>query len=189
MSAATDLAPVHALGRRIWVVGTSGSGKSTLASTLAVLLRLPNIEFDALYHGPNWAEPTQEEFTSRVNAALCSGEWVCDGNYSFVREMMLAEAETIIWLDLSFSVVFTSVVRRTLRRCIKKEVLWNGNRERLWQQFFARDSLFWWVISTHHSRRKRFETMFAETNVASKLVRFRNRREVNGFVEKLRQSC
>jgi adenylate kinase family enzyme len=52
--------------RRISVKGCSGSGKSTLAPELARRLGLNYIELDALHHGPNWSEPTAEEFQARV---------------------------------------------------------------------------------------------------------------------------
>ncbi len=42
--------------------GTSGSGKSTFARELASRLELRYVELDALHHGPNWSEPTDESF-------------------------------------------------------------------------------------------------------------------------------
>jgi len=48
--------------KRVNVKGISGSGKSTFAVELARRLELPYIELDALHHGPNWSEPTAEEF-------------------------------------------------------------------------------------------------------------------------------
>ena len=83
------------------------------------------------------------------------------------------------------------MVFRTFRRCWWKEELWNGNRERLWKQFFSRDSLFWWVIKTYHSRRKRYRAMLGMDNVAPRVIRFQTREEVNRFLAgtKLHASC
>ena len=53
--------------RRVNVKGTSGSGKTTFARELAEQLGVPFVELDALHHGPNWAEPTNEEFRGRVD--------------------------------------------------------------------------------------------------------------------------
>jgi len=52
--------------RRVNVKGISGSGKSTFAAELAQRLDRPYIELDALHHGPNWSEPTAEEFRAKV---------------------------------------------------------------------------------------------------------------------------
>jgi len=43
----------------------------------------------------------------------------------------LAAADTVVWFDLPRSVVMGRVIRRTLRRTITGEELWNGNREPL----------------------------------------------------------
>ena len=56
--------------RRVNVKGTSGSGKSTFGRELAERLGVTYVELDALHHGPNWAEPTAEEFQARVREAM-----------------------------------------------------------------------------------------------------------------------
>jgi len=52
--------------------------------------------------------------------------------------------------------VLWRLLHRTLRRCLTQEELWNGNRERLLEQFCSRQSLLLWVLQTHRGRRKRF---------------------------------
>ncbi len=120
--------------RRVSVVGNSGSGKTTLARDLAGALGVDHVELDALYHGPGWTEPTREEFQARVAAALdgAAGGWVACGNYSAVRtDVVWPRADTVVVLDLPKHVVMQRVVRRTLRRTLTREELWNGNREPL----------------------------------------------------------
>ncbi len=88
--------------QRFNVRGISGAGKSTFSADLADRLGLAYIELDALYHGPNWSEPTIEEFRARVHAAMDAAAqgWVIDGSYdSKLGEIVVAAAETIIWLD------------------------------------------------------------------------------------------
>src|SRR5215210_9572065 len=74
---------VGAAPRKIVVKGTSGAGKSTFAAELACRLHLAYVELDALHHGPNWSEPTPEEFRARVSGATTAPScgWVIDGNY------------------------------------------------------------------------------------------------------------
>lgn len=128
-------ASVHAGGvRRISVVGNSGSGKTTLALALAEQLGLVHVELDALFHGPGWTEPVPEVFCRRVAAALdaATGGWVACGNYSVVREPVVwLRADTVVVLDLPRALVMRRVVGRTLRRAVRREELWNGNREPL----------------------------------------------------------
>jgi adenylate kinase family enzyme len=71
---------VARLGPRIRVVGASGNGKWTVARALAERLGLPYVELDALNHGPNWTEASDEDFQYAVEAATADGRWVVDGN-------------------------------------------------------------------------------------------------------------
>lgn len=169
------------IGRRVLVIGSSGSGKSTLGAYLARTLNLPFVELDSLFHGPNWCPASDEEFLRRVALATAEGQWVVDGNYSKVRELTYQRAESIVWLDLSFPVVFSRMVRRTFRRCYRKEVLWNGNRERLWTQLFTKDSLFWWVITTYRRKRRQYAALLASEH-GENMIRLRSPAEVREFM-------
>ena len=72
------------------------------------------------------------------------------GNYSKVRDLIWTRADTLIWLDYPFPLVFWRLLRRTIRRVVTQEDLWgSGNRESWRVQFFSRDSLFLWALKTH----------------------------------------
>jgi adenylate kinase family enzyme len=148
------------------VVGTSGSGKTTLASDLARRWGLPHTEMDALNWGPNWSEAPLDLFRQRVETAIAAPRWVVDGNYSKLRHLVWSRAELLVWLDYSLPVVLGRLLRRTLRRCLTQEELWNGNRERLAEQFCSRQSLLLWVLQTHRSRRHRFAALLEEPGCA-----------------------
>jgi len=82
------------VGRRIAVFGPSGSGKSTLSRQLGETLGLPVLELDSVFHAyPNWVDLDREAFRGKVSAYLAehSDGWVLDGNYSHVRDLVLAE--------------------------------------------------------------------------------------------------
>jgi adenylate kinase family enzyme len=80
--------------RRVSVVGNSGSGKSTLARALAVRLGVRYVELDAIQHQRDWQPIPTDEFRTRVDAATASSSWVVDGNYSAVRDLVWARADT-----------------------------------------------------------------------------------------------
>jgi len=117
--------------RRVSVVGASGAGKSTLARALARRLALPHVELDSIYHQADWVPLPAEDFMARVAAAVAADRWVIDGNYSAVRPLIWAHADTVIWLDLPRRTVMRRLAWRTLRRVAGRAELWNGNRERL----------------------------------------------------------
>jgi adenylate kinase family enzyme len=143
-----------ACGQRVVIVGSTGSGKSTLASVIGARRGIPHIELDGLHWEANWTEATDEVFRARVAEAVAGDSWVVDGNYHHVRDLIWPRADTIIWLDYAFHIVAWRLWWRTLHRVFTREPLWNGNRERLWVQFFHRDSLFLWFLRSY-GRRKR----------------------------------
>jgi hypothetical protein len=102
-----------------------------------------------------------EEFRAAV-AQFASGEkWVVCGNYSRARAALWPRADTVVWLDYSFPIAFGRVLRRTFRRSLTKEELWNGNKESLWTHFCTRDSLLLWVLKTYKHNRRKFPALFA----------------------------
>lgn len=168
------------------MLGTSGSGKSTLAKRIAQGMNVPYVELDSLYHERNWSPAPDEVFRERLANAISGGEWVVDGNYHrLARDLTWPQADHIFWLDLPFALVFYRVLKRTLRRCLMREELWNGNRERLWPQFFSRDSLLLWVITTHWRRRRQCDELSANPDYAGRVTRLRSGREIAELLKSL----
>ncbi len=152
--------------RRIAVIGTSGSGKTTLAHRLAERLGIPHVELDALHWGPNWTPVALDLFRERVAQALSGEAWIVDGNYSRVRDIVWVRADTVVWLDYSLPVVLGRVIWRTVRRAVKGEELWHGNRERLRTAFFSRDSIILWSLRTYRRRRREYPSWFSRPEYA-----------------------
>lgn len=148
--------------RRIAVIGTSGSGKTTLGRAIAARLGVPHVELDALHWRPNWTQAPDEEFRAALRRALEGECWVVDGNYRKVRDLIWQRADTIVWLDYSLSRVMYQLLRRTLIRVLGGEELWNGNRERLRDALFSRDSILLWALQTHHQHRRQYPAAFTQ---------------------------
>jgi len=144
--------------RRVSVVGNSGSGKTTLGRALAERLAVPFVELDSVYHQAGWQPLPVEDFRRRVQAITSGEDWVIDGNYSAVRDLVWARADTVIWLDLPRRTVVRRVVLRTLRRVVTRTELWNGNREPV-SALFRLDpekSIIRWSWTQHTKYRGRF---------------------------------
>jgi adenylate kinase family enzyme len=134
--------------RRLLVAGTSGSGKTTLAGTISRVLDVPRFELDALHHGPDWTP--RPEFADDVAALARQPRWVTEWQYTAVRELLLDAADCLVWLDLPRRVAVHRVVRRTLRRRLHREVLWNGNVEPPLRTFLDDpDHIVRWAWRTH----------------------------------------
>jgi hypothetical protein len=144
------------VGRRIALYGPSGSGKTTLSASLAEKLGLPLVQLDAVFHAhPNWVDLSVEEFRAQVSAFLAEHpqEWLIEGNYSFVRDLILPRADTAIWLDLPFTTVYRRLAWRTIWRSVTHGELYNGNKETMRQTFLSGDSMLIWGIKSWKAHR------------------------------------
>lgn len=174
--------------RRISVIGSSsGAGKTTFARALAARLALPYVELDALHWEANWTMAPPDVFRERVRQAAAADVWVIDGNYSAVRQdIVWPRADTVVWLDLPFQVMFWRMVRRTLRRVRSGEMLWSGNRETLRNSFLGRDSLLLYSLRTYRGRRARFLAGFSlPQNAHLAVYRFRSSSEARRWLGSL----
>ena len=168
------------MARRILIRGGSGAGKSTLGAELARRLDLPLVELDALHHGPNWTAASAAELTARVQALLDDERgWVVDGNYDDkLGSLLLERAELIVWLDLALGLKLLRLARRTARRWVRQEELWNGNRESMKDAFWGVDALFPWAVRSHFRYRRVWPARFA----GRPLVRLRTPGEVASWL-------
>ena len=120
--------------QRIAVVGCPGAGKTTLAARLAGVLGLPHIEIDSLNWQPGWTEAAPDDFQAALADSLDAAVdgWITCGNYeSRSGGLHIDRSDTIIWLDPPRRTIMARVVWRTIRRAVRREELWNGNREPL----------------------------------------------------------
>jgi adenylate kinase family enzyme len=151
------MTPASALARVV-VVGTTCSGKTTLARRLAGALGAPHVELDALHWGPGWTR--RPDFAEQVLAAARQPRWVVDGNYAAVRDLLWRRSTAIVWLDYSFARVFSRALRRTIRRVVMGERLYDGNRETIRNTVFDAEAPLWLVVRTHAKRRHEFPELF-----------------------------
>lgn len=174
--------------KRIYLFGSSGVGKTTLGKVLAKGLELPFIELDALHHQSNWTSMDEVEFRDRVSDIVRGDEWVVDGAYSAVRDLILQRADTLIFLDYSRARIFIQLLSRTLRRGILRTQLWNGNRERL-HKLFSSDALenvvLWSMVNFTKRRQQSIEIESDETLPAMTRLRFRHPRDTAVWLDTL----
>jgi len=138
--------------QRVLVAGSSGAGKSTLARALARRRQLPYTELDALFHGAGWVP--RPEFLADVRAVVAGDRWVTEWQYGQARPLLLARADTLVWLDYPRRTVMHRVLRRSLRRALLREPIFNGNTEGL-RDWLDPEHPVRWAWSTHSLLRSR----------------------------------
>ena len=166
--------------RRLAVISSaSGNGKTTLGRELAQRLAVTFVELDALVHGPGWTELPDAELRARLEPVLARDGWVIDGQYLHkLGSLVLDSADLVIWLDLPIRIWLPRLVRRTVRRVVTREPLWNGNRESLSAALGGRDALFPYALRTHFARRRQWPAALAQ----QPLVRLRTEAAVDALL-------
>ncbi|MFT5288612.1 MAG: adenylate kinase family enzyme [Planctomycetota bacterium] len=172
---------------RISVQGSSGSGKSRLSKALAEGLGAPYLELDSIFHLANWEPLPKEEFRRQVEVFAQQESWVIDGNYSAVRDLVLARAETLVFLDLPRWKVMSQLIPRTLRRSFTREELWNGNTEGAtsFLSFNPDRNVILWSFLKHAKNRNRFAKSEADPGCKHiTFQRFRSHAEGASWLKK-----
>lgn len=172
---------------KVIVVGTSGSGKSTLAKRISKKIGTNHIELDSIYNQSNWKPIETSEFIKIVEQRTTSTSWVACGNYfSRLGLEFWKKADLVIWLDYPFYVVLGRLLRRSFKRGLTREHLWNGNRESLRKNFLSKDSVVLHMIKTWRKQKVRYEPIFSNSTIENvSLVRLRNDRELENFLREL----
>ena len=173
--------------QRISIIGTSGSGKTTLAKQISQHLAIPHIELDYLYWEPNWIEASKNVFQQRVEKSLTGDSWIVDGNYSKVRNYVWSQADTVVWLDYSLSVLMNQILRRTYKRVTTQQEVCNGNRE-TWKTTFSHESIILWVLRTYKRRRKEYPALFQQPEYNHlQIVHLRSPQATQDWLEQIKK--
>lgn len=172
--------------RRLMIIGASGSGKSTLGKTLNSILPLPFYDLDDLNWLPHWQALPTAHLRQKVQAIVQQESWILAGNYSRTQDLSLAQADLVIWLDLSLWQSLQRVTRRCWRRSWTGELICNGNYETLRMSFLSRESLLLWVLKTHRAKRKRYSAWIESPGYPT-VLRLQKPVEVSLMIAQMRQ--
>ena len=102
-----------------------------------------------------------------------------------VGDIVHGRADTIVWLDLGRRHTIPRVVRRSLRRVVRREQLWNDNRERWRDLLNPKVSIVAEAWRTHPVRRAAYEDLRESKLWAGTVVhRLRSPEAVRTFLER-----
>ncbi len=175
------------LGRRILVWGPASSGKTTVAREFARRTGVPHIELDAIFWKPDWVETSLDEFRNAVSDVIRDNPdgWVIDGNYGRIKDMVLPQADTVIWLRLPFRVVLWRVLKRTITRIWRNEPLWSNNYETWRKSFFSRESLLLYIIKNWRRYIRKGKEELAAIPHHAKIIELHSSRQVEELLTDL----
>ena len=166
---------------RIIIIGCGGSGKSTLARKLGELLQLPVIHLDKLWWRPGWEHISQEEFDQCLQKEMDKPQWIMDGNFDRTLSQRLQRCDTVIWLRFPRLACMCGVLKRifTTYGTVRPD-MGEGCPERLDWEFLK------WVWNFNREHDAKYCRLLSEMD-SGKVYILKNRREVNRFLQELKQ--
>ena len=169
--------------RRILVAGAAGAGKTTLAARIAAATGVPHTEIDGLYWRAGWT--ANAAFVEEVEALVAEHAWVTEFQYHEVLPILADRADLLVWLRPPRPLVLFRVVRRTILRRIRRELLWGVNREQpLWRIFTDRDHIIRYAVRGFRTTEDRLREA-AAAHPRLPMVQVRSRRDAERLLARL----
>lgn len=102
--------------KRVLIVGNLASGKSTLARQLGAKVALPVYHLDRHFWRSGWTMPEKEQWSVWVDDIISKPSWVLDGNYASSLPRRAAQADTIVFIDIHWTIALCRYFARSIRR-------------------------------------------------------------------------
>lgn len=173
--------------RRIIVTGPIGAGKSTFAAALSRELSLPHIELDPVYiRAQGWLPGSREALHEALQSRIDDGPggWIVDGGQRQALEIVLSQADALIWLNFGAHVVFPRLIRRSVARRMRGDVLW-GFQEQRWRDLFSRDSPIAWGAALWRMHQRETRAHIRERRAGTRVVVLRSPKAANRYLANL----
>lgn len=167
--------------KRIMVIGVSaGVGKSAFARELGHRTGLPVHHLDAHFWNSGWVESTLGEFAEKTAALLKEEKWIIDGNYSSTFEMRMAEADTMIYLELPLRICIVPGPE-TLGDNLghTRRDMPDGCEEKMDREFLS------FIIRTYTTRKVKMRLrlrQFDESRPENCSIMLKGKQQINGFL-------
>ena len=105
--------------KKIAVFGKPSNGKSTLSKSIAEATNIKLYALDSILYEPSGQEIERSRYNEIHDNILSSDEWIIEGfgplNSLESFNKRLDEADTLIYMDLPYSVTYWLVIKRFLK--------------------------------------------------------------------------
>jgi adenylate kinase family enzyme len=173
--------------KRTIIFGSTGMGKSTMVQRIAEEFSLPVIDIDSLRREAGKTSTPEETFAQLVKQSVMAETWLIDGSYTSVQEIVWPRAEAIVWLDFSFWVFLSRLIKRSLYRIFIRKKSERPIKGR-YQPASERTTNYLRAIFSGKRRRKRyFAALYNSQNKHLHLIRFSNPEEVTIWLDLLKK--
>ncbi|MDL2292107.1 hypothetical protein LJC17_00735 [Acholeplasma sp. OttesenSCG-928-E16] len=170
---------------KIAIIGYSGAGKSTLAKELSELYNITPLYLDSINFHPNWVKKEPSEVQETIDSFLEEHEnFVVDGNWSKVFQNRFQIVDRIIFLNFNRFFCLKSVIKRYQEnKGIVRYSCAPGCKDKIDLEFIK------WVLYKGRSKKQKEYYKDIINKYKDKVLVFKNRKEVNKFLEKEKKAC
>lgn len=163
--------------KKVLIIGNSGSGKSWLSARLSTRLKVKNVNLDSVVWEPGGYNQKRPQDVVDSELSILSSEplWVVEGVFGVLAEKLIHSADTLIFLDMDWSLCETSLCSRGSQSAKQED------RELAEKNF--RELLIW--ASEYSTRASKSSHQFHSqlyTQFTGNKFRFSTREQVNTFV-------
>ncbi|MFF3358850.1 adenylate kinase [Streptomyces sp. NPDC002917] len=149
-----------------------------MARWLSVQLGHPCTDLDDLLFTPGGPLPL-EEFRRQAGGITRRDEWIIEGNFSKLADVVWHRADVLVWLDFPLALIVYRIVRRSLRQLAGRDDSAQARRLTWSTAFFSRRSLLRTAIRKYRTNRPRYARQVSETaDLGVEVVRLRSPRNV-----------
>lgn len=170
--------------KKVAVFGNAGGGKSTVSKQLAEITGLPLHGLDKLKYLPGGAEVPHERYWALHGEILARDEWIMEG-YGCLSStwLRLAEADTLVYIDLPLPVHVLWVTKRFLKGLISPPEGWPDNSPIL------RGTLSSYRVLglCHQKLTPRYREYVAEARGSKAVYHLRSKQAISSFLSSIRR--
>lgn len=163
--------------QRIVIVGGAGTGKTTLATSLGKVLKLPVYHLDAINYEANWKPVGREKRDQIILEKSKEEKWIVDGNYCATLKQRAERADLVIFLNYSTLAHIKGVLTRLWKNRGKEKEELPGCKEKADKKFLL------YVLQWNRKTKPKVEKAI-QSVPKDKMLRFKNRKELNLWYEK-----
>lgn len=166
---------------RILIIGYSGAGKSTLAKKLGEIYKINVLHMDNVAFNEDFTNKLDEEKEKLTQEFISlNSDWVIDGNYSRICKERFALADKIIFLNFNRFFCYFSGLKRYIE-----------NKGKIRDSFPCKErfglEFQWWILFKGRTKSKRQQYLTNMNLVNGEKIVFKNRRQVNKYIQMLEQ--
>lgn len=165
--------------KKILVCGFAGSGKSTFAKILGEKINIEVLHLDSIHFKDGWVEVPNEEMELKVQEFMKKEKWIIDGNYQKIANNRFEECDLLFYFNFNRFRCLKNIIKRNImyKNQVRPDMA-SGCFEKLDFEF-----LKWILFKGRRKQGNRIKVYKEKYN--DKLVVFKNRKQVNKYIENI----